>query len=390
MENKIQRENWTSRFELVGKPKVNEYTFKTDVKSEKSNWIYNAMTLYVDCGERHGDIICEMMGGYSSEGNNFIYARGKDENGKDNFSEEGRIKVAWEDRLNENILENIGDLCFITVGIEKDKTGKTFYKKFLSEYDAISYIKEHIDENMVLRIKGDLQYSLYNENVTVRKKIRSIVLSKVEDAKDFTAMFTQSVLLNKTSVDLKELDKNTGVLPIYGTVLDYVKEINGKEIKGFFPMPKVFEYQYDLANQTEEQIKTIYNKLFKVKKDVTQVNFIGELVENGTVTITYDDLPDEIKELVDIGAYPLEEALTKCTENRTKDKKMFVLRPDIVMEGNENSKMPKVMKFESAYTEEDLIIEIPEVAEDDNDDEVVDNTTESTKVDNSMDWLNSL
>ena len=69
---------------------------------------------------------------------------------------------------------------------------------------------------------------------------------------------------------------------------------------------------------------------------------------------------------------------------------MFVLRPDIVMEGDENSKMPKVMKFESAYTEEDLIIEIPEVAEDDKDDEVVDNTTESTKVDNSMDWLNSL
>ena len=69
---------------------------------------------------------------------------------------------------------------------------------------------------------------------------------------------------------------------------------------------------------------------------------------------------------------------------------MFVLRPDIIIEGDENSKMPKVMKFESAYTEEDLIIEIPEVAEDDNDDEVVDNTTESTKVDNSMDWLNSL
>ena len=71
------------------------------------------------------------------------------ENGKDDFSDDGRITVAWEDRLNENVLKEIGDMCFINVGLEKDKNGKTFYKNFLSEYDAIAYIKEHLEEDIV-------------------------------------------------------------------------------------------------------------------------------------------------------------------------------------------------------------------------------------------------
>ena len=279
-------------------------------------------------------------------------------------------------------------MCFINVGLEKDKDGKTFYKKFLSEYDAIAYIKEHLEEDMVLRVKGDLVYSPYNDNTVVRKKIKSIVLSKLQDSKDFSATFVQSVLLNKASVDLKELDKNTGVLPIYGTVLDYVKEVNGAEIKGFYPMQQVFEYHFDLSKQSGEQINSIYNKLFKVKKDVTQINFIGELIENGTVTITYDELPDEIKELVDIGAYPLEEALTKCTQNRTKDKKMVILRPEIGKSSDDDNVVSKLMRFESAYTEDELIFDIPS-NEEDSVDETTTTSNDATNGD-ELDWLKNL
>lgn len=377
---KIQRENWASRFELVGRPKINEYTFKIDEKSDKSAWVYNAMSLYVDCGEKHGDILCEMMGGYSSEGNSFIYAHGKDENGKDDFSEQGRITVAWEDRLNKSILDNIGDLCFFTVGIEKDKEGKTFYKKFLSEFDAIAYIKEHLDENMVLRVKGDLNYSLYNDNVTVKKKVKSIVLSKIESPSDFKAEFVQSILINKGSVDAKDVDKNTGILPVYGTVLDYIKEVNGVEIKGFYPMQKVFDYQLDLEN--EKQCSLAFNKIFKVKKGYTQINFTGDLIENGTVTITYDDLPDEIKELVDGGIYPLEEALSKCTANKSKDKRMVLSKPEIKMEGEGDNKIPRIMRFEEAYSEDELNIVLPESSSDED--------VESEATSNDMDWLNNL
>lgn len=387
MSKKIQRNNWVSRFELVGRPKVNEYTFKINSKSEKSAWTYNAMSLYMDCGEKYGDILCEMIGGYNAEGKNFIYAHGKDEKGKDDFSEESKIEVAWEDRHNKKILDNIGDLCFINVGIEKDVEGKTFYKKFLSEYDAIAYIKEHINENMILRVKGDLNYSLYNDNVVVRKRIKSIVLSsKITDAKDFSATFAQSILLDRDSASMKNLDKATGELPIYAKVLDYVKEIDGTEIKTFYPIPKVFHYKFDLEKQ--QSCEYFFNTYLKVKKGITQVNFKGELIENGTVTISFDELPDEIKELINIGAYTKEEALSKCTENKSKDKKMYITKPDFIMEGDEGSKQPKIMKFENAYTEEDLIFEIAQAEE--NDTEVSESNVTSQSSSSDMDWLKNL
>ena len=73
---------WTSVFNLVGEVKLNDYTFKLDEKSEKSDWVYNALNLGVDCGEKHGTVYAELMGGYGSERQNAVYVHGKDENGK--------------------------------------------------------------------------------------------------------------------------------------------------------------------------------------------------------------------------------------------------------------------------------------------------------------------
>ena len=39
----IVRKDWISNFSLVGRPIINDYTFTIDGRSQKSNWIYNAM-----------------------------------------------------------------------------------------------------------------------------------------------------------------------------------------------------------------------------------------------------------------------------------------------------------------------------------------------------------
>ena len=69
----VAKSDWVSNFTLIGKPVINDYTFKIDEKSEKSNWVYNALNLGVDCGETHGTVYAEMMGGYSEENENKIY-----------------------------------------------------------------------------------------------------------------------------------------------------------------------------------------------------------------------------------------------------------------------------------------------------------------------------
>ena len=378
--NVIKKTDWVAQFNLVGKPVINDFTFKIDQKSEKSAWVYNAMNLGVDCGEKHGTVYAEMMGGYSSENENRIYAYPKKDDGSTDF--ENQMIVDWNDRFKDEVLEDISDMSFITVGLEKTNADKTYYNKFLSAYDAIAYIRDHLTDDMVINVRGNLKYSEYNGNVQVRKNITSIALSKADDASKYKATFTQSILLDKDSASLKDIDKDKSVMFVNARVLDYVKEVNGVEVKGQYPYRKTFEFALNLEN--EKQCKTIYEKLFKVKKHVTQATFEGDFIEGGAVvTTTLADLPDEIRDLVEMGVYTEEEACAKCTANGNRERRMVLRKPMIKLVGED--KTPVVQKFEERFTEDDLVLDCMTKNND-----VEDEAEEESDSDNSMDWLNSL
>lgn len=390
----ITKSDWVSNFTLIGKPVVNDYTFKIDEKSERSNWVYNALNLGVDCGEVCGTVYAELMGGYSEENENKIFAHGKKDDGSDDFDKQ--IVVDWGDRFEDSVLEEIGDLSFITVGLEKTSEGKTFYKKYLSAYDAIAYIKEHLSADMVVNVKGNLKYSIYNDNVQVRKNITSIVLSKVDNAANYKATFTQTILIDKDSASLKSIDKDKGVLFVDAKVLDFLKEYNGvklvnargEEKGGQYPYDKKFEFAMDFSN--EVACKKIMDKLFKVKKGITQITFEGEFIEGGAVvTATWDDIPDDIKDLVEMGVYTEEEALAKCTANGSRERRMVLRKPQIKLVGED--KTPVVQKFEERYAEDDLVLDYlyakkANAQADEAPFDVEDTNTE----DDSMSWLNNL
>lgn len=375
----ITKENWISNFSLTGKPIINDYTFKIDEHSERSSWIYNSMNLGIDCGEKFGVVYAEMMGGYSDDRENVIYAHGKDEDGRDDFSE--KMTIDWEDRFNDDILEEVGDLCFINVGIEKTDKGNTYYKKFLSAYDVIAYINEHLEDDMVVNVRGNLRYSVYQDNVQVRKNITSIALSKVDDPSKYTARFTQSILIDKDSASLKNIDKDKGVMYVDARVLDYLKEYNGVEVRGQFPYNVQFEFEMDFNNQ--EQCKKIMDKLFKVKKDVTQITFEGEFIEGGaTVTATWDDVPDDIKDLVDCGVFTKEDALAKCSSSGGRERRMVLRKPYVRLVGED--KTPELQKFDGMYKEDDLVLDYLYENEEKADD------PSSEDDGNDLSWLDSL
>ena len=172
-------------------------------------------------------------------------------------------------------------------------------------------------------------------------------------------------------------------MPVTGKVLDYVKELDGIEIKGQYPFTKQFDYEFpDLNNG--EQCKRIFTKLFKVKKGYKQVNFEGDFLEGGAVVVpSFDDLPDEIKELIEDGIYTKDDALAACATSGNRTQKMILRKPSIRVVGEE--KTPVLQVFEERYSEDDLTFEF------DKDDDVSNEgtVTESTDVD-GMDWLNNL
>lgn len=368
----LDKKNWVQNFTLVGKVVLDDKTFTLDERSNKSDWIYNMLNLKLDCGEKYGKKInCKLMGGYSNDRNNIIYVHGKTSDNRDDF--DNSYTIDWNDRFDKDILDDIGDLCFIKIGIEKDTHDEVVVNKFLHAYDAIAYIAENIHNGDEVKVKGRLKYSIYQDAVQVEREIGSIYLKRENE--NYVAEFTQTVLLDKGS--LQKPDKDKCVFPINAYVLEKFKEYNGNDlteggaVKGgkLVPLCKTFEYEYDPDNL--EKAKKIVERCFKVKAGVTKATFIGVFKEGGAlITATEDDLSDDAKELIDIGVYTLEEVLAKCAQNGGRERRMLFVKPMLKQVGDEDNKTLQVQIFDKEYSEEDLVLDYLVNHDEDADDEI--------------------
>ena len=339
-------------FNLIGRAKVTDKTFNLD-NSYDSGWTDNQMYLGVDCG--NGNIVyAEMRSGFFPDKDNVI--RAYDKNEKDESGKSKSVEIAWEDRFDESLLDSIADSSFLTVGVEKDVKGKTVYKKFLTAYDAVEYLNEHLEDGVVVNVKGNIGYSEYEGNVSVKKDITSIVLSKVEEEEDFKATFSQTILVDTKSVGKKDEEKGTMTLDAY--VVDYVgsPKIDGEkvEIKKNVVFPRTFEVE---INENPEITAKMLQRFFKPKKGkLTEITVTGNLVEGASiVNITEDDIPDDIKELIAMGLYSEEEAEKKCAVgNNNREKRMIIVKPDITYVGQGDERKPTVAFEENKYEDSDL------------------------------------
>lgn len=339
-------------FNLIGRVKVTDKTFNLD-NSYDSGWTDNSMYVGVDCGNGN-TVYAEMRSGFFPDKDNVIRAYSKDE--KDDAGKSKSVEIAWEDRLDESLYDSISDSSFLTVGVEKDVKDKTVYKKFLTAYDAVEYLNEHLEDGMIVNVKGTIGYSEYEGNVSTKKEITSIVLSKIDDEADFKATFSQTILVDSKSIGKKNDDKGTMELAAY--VVDYVgkPKIDGEkiEVKKNVTYPKTFEVA---INENPEITAKMLQRFFKPKKGkITEITVTGNLVEGGsTVNITEDDIPDDIKELIEMRLYSEEEAEKKiAVGNGNRERRMIIVKPDITYVGTGDDRKPTVAFEDGKYDEDDL------------------------------------
>lgn len=339
-------------FNLIGRVKVTDKTFNLD-NSYDSGWTDNSMYVGVDCGNGN-TVYAEMRSGFFPDKDNVIRAYSKDE--KDDAGKSKSVEIAWEDRLDESLYDSISDSSFLTVGVEKDVKDKTVYKKFLTAYDAVEYLNEHLEDGMIVNVKGTIGYSEYEGNVSTKKEITSIVLSKIDDEADFKATFSQTILVDSKSIGKKNDDKGTMELAAY--VVDYVgkPKIDGEkiEVKKNVTYPKTFEVA---INENPEITAKMLQRFFKPKKGkITEITVTGNLVEGGsTVNITEDDIPDDIKELIEMGLYSEEEVEKKiAVGNGNRERRMIIVKPDIIYVGTGDDRKPTVAFEDGKYDEDDL------------------------------------
>lgn len=340
-------------FNLIGRVKVTDKTFNLD-NSYDSGWTDNSMYVGVDCGNGN-TVYAEMRSGFFPDKDNVIRAYSKDE--KDDTGKSKSVEIAWEDRLDESLYDSISDSSFLTVGVEKDVKDKTVYKKFLTAYDAVEYLNEHLEDGMIVNVKGTIGYSEYEGNVSTKKEITSIVLSKIDDEADFKATFSQTILVDSKSIGKKNDDKGTMELAAY--VVGYVgkPKIDGEkiEVKKNVTYPKTFEVA--INDENPEITAKMLQRFFKPKKGkITEITVTGNLVEGGsTVNITEDDIPDDIKELIEMGLYSEEEAEKKiAVGNGNRERRMIIVKPDITYVGTGDDRKPTVAFEDGKYDEDDL------------------------------------
>lgn len=298
-------------FTLVGEfSRGRKNPFQIDVESQSgTGYVYNRLEMPIDCGSKYGTIYVHLQDGYNPRGT-LIYCHTKDKDGKTDWKTQ--FTVDWDDRMNEEILKEVSEFDFITVGIEKDVKGNIVYKKFLSMYDVINYLNENLQDDSVLRVSGKIEYGYYNGNTTRQLIPNNIVLSNIvnkpdfDKANDFKATFVQELLLSSDSIG--DFDKELNELEIKGYVASYIYKYDGKKVKKINALP--YTYYFSFNDVTEKQRELIIKKVLKVKKGVSRIVFNGEFHEGGTVVkATMDDVPDDLKELISLGLYTEEDVL---------------------------------------------------------------------------------
>lgn len=365
-------------FNLTGNVKITDYTYKLNEISERTGYKYSRLNLGIETSA--GNIVyCEAMGGFYPNKKNVCYVSSKEDI-------KNKYTIDWEDRFDDVVLETIHNTNFIKIGVEQyDKDGqtRTFTKRFLNWFDGITYLKEHIENGTKVNVSGSLKYSIYNDKIQIKKEITSIYLAN-ENAEN-KATFVQTILLDNDSVG--KLDKETGEYPISARVIDYTKMYGDKEIKMNIP----FAVNYSLKEHDNPELtKKLLTRYFKVKRGtITELAVEGNIVE-GTPTgeVTEDDLPDDMRELIELGLYTKEEILGKMVVKGDRVSKMVITKPYIqsINEGDDKKSI-KTFFVQERYKEEDLILDF--LYEDDEDDEPpFDMESESTEGED--DWLKDL
>lgn len=338
-------------FEVVGDITIDAKSFTLNSPGKNNaNWIQNIFNPKIEADGK--SMFMRFSSGYDAVKGKTIYARSKAET---------TLEIPFADRNNPNMVSLVDEKSFIRVGTHKEmmkeikdgkETGKEYmgwsYKNFLDTFDLVQFLEQAMPlaSKQKVQIKGRVKFGTYNGEVNRNYEIQSILLlnNNEEAGKELQPKleFTQSVLLTKGCVDTSKLEEE-GVATINSLVMV-------KEKKEFKTIPVKF-----LMKANDDKQKTMYTKLidlyFNIPEDKVRRMKLECMFEVGYVAgnITEAELPDEAKELIDLGVYSIEEVM-KMYANKERVDNLLIKRPHMQIVNEK----PKVDMSDEEYTIADL------------------------------------
>ena len=287
-----------------------------------------------------------------------------------------KTEINWDDRLDEDVVKDVANFkkTIIKNGDEK--------KEFISSYDGVKYIAEHIDElkNKRVVVTGQRKKNVYNGKISDRFEFSSIRVIDEDEEVNNRLTVNMEVLFDKDSIDTANW-KDEHKLFLNGWTEEYMSDVKENRYvpqQIVFDCSKVNWENEKHVNQVKFRLKMFGCELVDGKvvvklksKKIYSVGVITTFV-NGQEKLEFDEsmLTDVQKEALELGLKTLDDFRPSGSifGNRVVVYKLrdFDLRKD--------------GKYENGYIEEeDLTLDDFEeklyvVTEEKTEEEVVENT----------------
>lgn len=215
-----------------------------------------------------------------------------------------KFDVAWEDRFDKEIINQVASYRKYIVDLGEDHGGR---QEFITVYDMIKHLQEHLPsyEGRVV-VTGQFTRDWYGKKEMYFSKFRiQNVFAALEERKS-RLMITADLFYNKDSFDDSDYDENKKI-----TLDCYIEQyINKDEGRKFVPIQVVFSgAKYDMENERHKKLLEYKMKYIKVKnKDMVHIPWEMVLLR-GAEEADFDEsmLTDAQKEQIELGIKTLDD-----------------------------------------------------------------------------------
>lgn len=215
-----------------------------------------------------------------------------------------KFDVAWEDRFDEEIINQVASYRKYIVDLGEDHGGR---QEFITVYDMIKHLQEHLPsyEGRVV-VTGQFTRDWYGKKEMYFSKFRIQNVFAAPEERKSRLMITADLFYNKDSFDDSDYDENKKI-----TLDCYIEQyINKDEGRKFVPIQVVFSgAKYDMENERHKKLLEYKMKYIKVKnKDMVHIPWEMVLLR-GAEEADFDEsmLTDAQKEQIELGIKTLDD-----------------------------------------------------------------------------------
>lgn len=321
-------------FTLMGNAVVKGDALKGIQQKDGSTWRHVNSSFGVNTGEGN-TVYARIWGGYKTD-NPILYKQSAEDN---KF-----FQIPWAERLKEERIESVAPYDIFRAGFERGEDGKLIVKEFLSEVDFEEYLREHLADGMPVRVRGEVEYSEYNDEINRRYNVQSVFLAesyKNKDGETVTpepmAQVRQTYLLDDGSLDRgwkRELEKEGSTI-VRAFVPQYLSQqkVGGKyvDFKKTVPLAQAIVVKMKDAT-SEEELKSkqkIIDMFFKVKRDTVREIVLINDINEGYDEATGVEINKEMQELIDMGVFTEEDIKKQVTIRGNRVSELVFLQPAV-------------------------------------------------------------